>query len=99
MSKRCSATNKNGQCCGAWALRGASQCALHSDPKRAAEMGSKHGRILRFPFSLDAPELPHRPLETVGQVREVLEEMINRVRRGQLDLRSANTIGFLAGRR
>ncbi len=96
MSKQCSAKNRNGKRCGAWALRGAPQCALHSDPKRPAEMGSKHGRILRFPSSLDALELPHRPLETVGQGRELLEETINRVRQGPFHLRAANTIGFLA---
>ena len=44
MSKRCSAKNRDGKRCGAWAVTGATQCALHSDPKRAAEMGSKHGR-------------------------------------------------------
>jgi hypothetical protein len=33
----------------------------------------------------------------MGDVSELMEETINRVRQGSLDLRSANTIGFLAG--
>ena len=54
MSQRCSAKNRNGKRCGAWAVRGATQCPLHLDPERAAEMGSKHGRMLTFPSPPDA---------------------------------------------
>ncbi len=54
MSKRCSAKNRSGKRCGAWAVRGATQCALHSDPERAAEMGSRHGRKVRFRSLPDA---------------------------------------------
>jgi hypothetical protein len=43
MSKRCSAKNRNGKRCGAWALVGKVKCSLHFDPGRAAQMGSKHG--------------------------------------------------------
>jgi hypothetical protein len=42
MSKRCSSKKRNGGRCGAWAVTGASKCALHLDPERAATMGSKH---------------------------------------------------------
>jgi hypothetical protein len=97
MSKRCSAKNRNGKRCGAWAVRGATQCALHSDPERAAEMGSKHGRRATFRSRPDVLDFPHRPLKSIGEVIELLEETINRVRRGPFDLRSANSIGFLAG--
>ena len=43
MSKRHSAKNRTGKSCGAWAVTGATHCALHSDPKRAAGMGSNMG--------------------------------------------------------
>jgi hypothetical protein len=33
----------------------------------------------------------------MGEVSELLEETINRVRQGPFDLRAANAIGFLAG--
>ena len=95
MSKQCSAKNRNGKRCGAWAVTGATQCALHSDPERAAEIGSKHGRRVTFPSPPDA--LPHRPLKNIGEVGELLEETINRVRQVPFDLRAANAIGFLAG--
>jgi hypothetical protein len=48
MSKRCSAKNRSGKRCGAWAMTGATKCALHADPERAAELGSKSGRRVKF---------------------------------------------------
>jgi hypothetical protein len=42
-------------------------------------------------------DLQHRPLKTIGAVSLLLEETINRVRKGPFDLRAANSIGFLAG--
>jgi hypothetical protein len=97
MSKRCSAKNRKGKRCGAWAVREATQCALHSQPSRAAELGSKHGSALRARLQGDVVYLPYRPLKNAEQVCEMLEETINRVRQGLLDSGTAHTIGFLAG--
>jgi hypothetical protein len=97
MSKRCSEKARNGERCGAWAVIGGAKCALHLDPERASEMGSKHGRRATFPPPRDASCLAHRPLKSIGEVSELLEETINRVRQGPFDLRAANAIEFLAG--
>jgi hypothetical protein len=97
MSKRCAAKNRNGKRCGAWALRDKPQCALHSDPERAAAMGSKHGRKMTVLFQPDPLDPLYRPLKSPEEICEVLEETINRVRQGAFDLRAANTIGFLSG--
>jgi hypothetical protein len=97
MSKRCSAKNRTGKRCGAWPLTGSDLCALHSDPERAAELGSNRGRRV---ISQSGPELlhpAHRSLKSADDISELLEETINRVRQGLLDSRVANTIGFLAG--
>jgi len=48
-------------------------------------------------WKADEGDLPKRSLKSVGQVSELLEETINRVRQGPFDLRAANAIGFLAG--
>lgn len=96
MSKRCSAKNRNGKRCGAWAARGETQCALHSQPGRAAELGSKHRRIQRACVHADGLDVPCRPLKNAEQIGEMLEETINLFRQGSLDSSSANTIGFLA---
>jgi hypothetical protein len=97
MSKRCSAKNRSGKRCGAWAMTGATKCALHADPERAAELGSKRGRRVKFRPRPDALDLPPRPLKSTEEVCELLEETINLVRRGSLDVRTANSIGVLAG--
>ena len=97
MSKRCSAKNESGKRCGAWSAAGRDKCALHLDPERAAEIGSKHRRRATFPHPSNASDLPHRPLKSMGDVGELLEETINRVRQSPFDLRAANSIGFLAG--
>jgi hypothetical protein len=60
-------------------------------------MGSKHGHKSTSLFGPDPLYLLQRPLRSVGEVCELLEETINRVRLGSLDLRSANTLGFLSG--
>jgi hypothetical protein len=97
MSKRCTGKNRSGKRCGAWAMTGATKCTLHADPERAAELGSKRGRRVKFRPEPDALDLPPRPLKSTEEVCELLEETINLVRRGSLDVRAANAIGFLAG--
>ena len=79
MSKRCSAKNRNGKRCGAWAMTGATKCALHADPERAAELGSKHSSRGTFQSRPDMLDLPARPLKSIDEVCELLEEMINLV--------------------
>src|SRR5579872_2030660 len=96
MSRKCLATNRKGKRCRAWALTGGTQCALHSDPERAARMGSRHGRKVIFSVLPNALDLPYRPLKSTEDVIKFLEETMNDVRRGQADLRTGNTIGRLA---
>ena len=78
-------------------MTGATKCALHADPERAAELSSKRGRRVKFRPRPDALDLPPRPLKSTEEVCELLEETINLVRRGSLDVRAANSIGFLSG--
>jgi hypothetical protein len=41
--------------------------------------------------------LPIKPLRAVKDVAELLGETINQVRRGEIDLRTSNAIGYLSG--
>src|ERR1039458_4297073 len=72
MFKRCSTKNRNGRRCGAWAVTGATKCALHSDPERAAVLGSKHGRRVTFRSRPSVLDLPHKSLKSIGEVSELL---------------------------
>src|SRR5271169_4993676 len=49
---KCRAATKAGRQCAAPVIRGDVYCALHSDPKKAAELGRKGGRANRHTFSM-----------------------------------------------
>ena len=93
--KHCKATTKAGDPCRAPEVEGG-LCFCHAHPEQLAELGRRGGQKNRR-WNKAASDLPHRPLKNVGEVSELLEETINRVRQGPFDLRSANSIGFLAG--
>ena len=97
MSRKCAAKNRKGERCGAWALKRGTQCAMHSDPELAAKMGSRHGRKVTFSPAPNVLALPFRPLKSNGDMIEFLEETMNRIRQGPVDIRTANVIGRLAG--
>jgi hypothetical protein len=94
MSKRCSANNRNGKRCGAWAAAGLDKCALHSDPELAAKMGSKHGRRATFPSQPAAA--PMMPPKTAGDVRDALANTMAQVHARQIDTKTANALAYLA---
>ena len=96
--RRCSHQPDNGTRCKANAQTGSEFCFFH-DPalaeKRAA--ARKAGGIARSRrVTLDA-DFPVKPLRTVAEVIELLGETINQVRRGEIDSRVSNAIGYLSG--
>jgi hypothetical protein len=96
MSKRCSSKNRNGKSCGAWALVGADRCALHADPERAAQMGSKkgHGRSEAAISQPDAEIM--KPPKTASDVRDSLARTMAQVHANQIEPRTANALAYLA---
>ncbi|MFZ0322175.1 MAG: hypothetical protein WAL56_23815 [Candidatus Sulfotelmatobacter sp.] len=94
MSKRCSAKNRNGKRCGAWAAAGTDKCALHLDPELAAKLGSKHGR--RAAHQPDLEAAPMEPPKTAGDIRDVLGNAMAQVHSRTMDTRTASTLAYLA---
>ncbi len=94
MSKKCTATKENGKPCGAWALSGKTKCAFHSDPERAARMGSKHGR--KTTLSPDHDVQPLQPPKTAKDVRNVLADAIAQVHARKMDVRIANSLAYIS---
>ena len=90
--ERCKARTKAGRLCQAPAVEGG-LCFCHAHPEKLAELGRRGGRKNRR-WTPDECDFPDRQLKTMGEVGELLEETINRVRQGPFDLRAANTIGF-----
>ena len=98
MAKKCQSRKKNGESCGADAQSGKSLCVFH-DPAKAAD-GRRARRAGGINRSRGAtvlpPETPDNPLRNISDVSTLLSESINQLRRGQLDPRVANAVGYLA---
>ena len=92
--EQCKARTKAGGPCHAPTVEGG-LCFCHAHPEKLAELGRRGGQKNRR-WKVDTREVPLRPLKSIGDVSELLEETINRVRQGPFDLRAANAIGFLA---
>jgi hypothetical protein len=93
--EKCKAQTKAGGPCQVPALeRGL--CFFHAHPEKLAALGRQGGQKNRR-WKFEEHDLPDRSLKNIGEVSDLLEETINRVRLGPFDLRAANSIGFLAG--
>src|SRR5216684_3850228 len=94
---RCQRKKRNGKQCGARALSGQKYCALHADPGKAAELGSKGGRR-RAVTSPGQTEMPPpssvEPPKTADQLRDLLAEVVAHVRMGKLEIKTANALAY-----
>jgi len=98
MGKKCEFQKKNGSRCGADAQSGKNLCVFH-DPHNASEgrRARRAGGIARSQPAVVLPqETPDHPLSNIADVSSLLADSINRLRRGQLDPRVANGVGYLA---
>ena len=92
----CQGVTADGSQCEAAAIRGTDYCFFHA-PSRAAERREAQaagGRQNRMK-TLD-PATADMKIDDCGDVVALLSETINQVRRGQIDPRVANSMGYLA---
>ena len=94
--KSCTATKGDGTACGAAALPGRSFCFFHDPAKAAARRqaqsaGGQANKMATLPAN--APEVE---IYDSADVVTLLCQTINQVRRGQIDPRVGNTVGYLA---
>ena len=90
---QCRQKKRDGNRCKAMAMAGQKHCALHAEPGRAAELGSKGGRrrAIYNPDNLKDFEAP----KTAADLRNLLAESMIEIRAGKLDPRVANALGYL----
>jgi hypothetical protein len=92
----CKAKKPDGSACQSVALPGSEFCFFH-DPAKAEKrreaqaLGGRHNQIKTL--ANDAPEVK---IETCKDVVSLLAETINQVRKGEIDPRIGNTVGYLA---
>jgi general stress protein YciG len=90
---KCQAKTKAGRQCAAPAVRGSVLCALHSDPKRAAELGRKGGARKRKVYTSDVRNVSVP--ESAGDVKRMLAETMADIRGGRMDPKLGSTLGYL----
>jgi hypothetical protein len=96
--KKCEFRKKNGDRCDADAQTDNRLCVFH-DPTRASDgrRARRAGGITRSRAATVLPfDTPDHPLGDTNQVSVLLADSINRLRRGELDPRIANAMGYLA---
>src|ERR1019366_1145961 len=97
MANKCRFRKKNGCRCGANAQPANGLCVFH-DPSRAADgrRARKAGGIRRSrAAAVLSSDTPDRALGNTQEVSAFLADSINQLRRGQLDARIANGVGYL----
>src|SRR5690348_8586942 len=93
----CEFVKPSGVRCRAAARKASSHCWFH-DPMLARERlrARKRGGIARSHRAVTLPAgTPDHPLTSVADVLSLLEQTANAVRRGELETRLANCIGYL----
>ena len=90
---QCQKKKRDGAQCRARARSGQKYCALHAEPGKAAELGSKGGRR-RAVYSPDALQEFTAP-RTAADLRDLLAQSIIEIRAGKLDPKLANSISYL----
>src|SRR5215469_52850 len=91
---RCVKKKTNRKQCRARALSGSKFCALHADPGKAAELGSRGGRRRATKGAPPAETAPVEPPKTAEELRDVLAEAVAQVKTGQLDTKTANALAY-----
>ncbi len=93
-SARCSHAHADGRPCGGYAVAGSRFCFTHepdlaSDRDEARRRGGQAGRVATLPES-------DVRVRSLSDVLVLVEETINDVRTGRVDVRVANAVGYLA---
>ncbi len=90
---QCQKKKRDGNQCRARARSGQKYCALHAEPGKAAELGSKGGRR-RAVYTHDALQEFTAP-RSAADLRDLLAQSIIEIRAGKLDPKLANSISYL----
>jgi hypothetical protein len=98
MAAKCHSRKKDGGRCGANAQPANGLCVFHDPAKaddghRARHAGGVHRSRAAAVLPSDTPD---HPLGSTKEVSALLSDSINRLRRGQLDPRVGNAMGYLA---
>jgi hypothetical protein len=96
--EQCSATRKDGRRCEAAALPGDVHCFAHSErTKQARDQARRNGGKSRMKAAAVLPTAPDVVITDIASVTRFLTETASQARRGDIDVKLANCLGYLAG--
>ena len=93
----CQALNAEGKRCEARRMSGSSYCFFHSPEKEQARRTARRAGGLKNRIAVLPRATPDVQLSHARDIQRLLAETINQVRRGELDPKAANCIGYLSG--
>jgi len=94
--KSCTATKDDGTACGAASLPGSHFCFFHDPAKAAARRKAQSAGGLANKMATLPADAPDVKVEDGADVVKLLGATINQVRRGEIDPRVANAVGYLS---
>jgi len=94
--KSCTATKDDGTACGAAALPGSRFCFFHDPAKAAARRQAQSAGGQANKMATLPADVPDVTVEDGADVVKLLGATINQVRRGEIDPRVANAVGYLS---
>ena len=94
--KSCAAAKGDGTACGAAALPGSQFCFFHDPAKAAARRQAQSAGGLANKMATLPADAPDVKVEDGADVVKLLGATINQVRRGEIDPRVANAVGYLS---
>lgn len=97
IENRCKSKTRNGKQCKSRPQIGIDLCFFHnpanSEKRQAASSkGGKRGKMSILP-----PQTPNHVIRSARDVVNLLSESVGQVRRGEIDPRIANAVGYLSG--
>jgi hypothetical protein len=96
-SRRCQHRRKDGKRCNAVSMLGSRFCFFHNPERKkeqedARKKGGRQGRMAAL-----GKNAPNIQIKSPDDLIVLLSETISQVRRGEIDPRIANAIGYLSG--
>ena len=96
-TKSCEGVKPNGGKCHARRVAGSSYCFFHDPEKEAEREAAQRAGGLRNKVAVLSSTTPDARLLDARDVVKLLAETINQVRRGEVDPKVANAVGYLGG--
>jgi hypothetical protein len=96
-SNSCEGVKPDGDECKARRVAGSSYCFFHDPEKRAERESAQRAGGLKNKVAVLSSTTPDARLLDAKDVVKLLAETINQVRRGEVDPKVANAVGYLGG--